>query len=81
MSAFSTPSAAVDTALLTTRLSDAQLALHKLMIGQSATATGHDGKSVAFTPADEPKLRAYIAELQKSLNVSGTRRQARRPFF
>jgi hypothetical protein len=44
-------------------LSDAQAALHNLLIGQSAVEVAHGGKVVRYTAANIDRLRAYIAEL------------------
>jgi hypothetical protein len=46
-------------------LSDAQAALHKLIIGTKVVEIHHGVKEVMrFTPADIERLRAYIAELR-----------------
>jgi hypothetical protein len=56
---------AEETALYTTRLTEAQNALHKLMIGESARVfVDQNGERVEFTSANSTKLRAYIHELK-----------------
>ncbi len=46
------------------RLAEAEAALHLLLLGQSATLVTAEGYSTQFKPADEGRLRAYIAELR-----------------
>lgn len=46
------------------RLAEAEAALHLLLLGQSATLITADGYTTQFKPADEGRLRAYIAELR-----------------
>lgn len=61
--------------ILEARLSEAETALHSLMIGQSVTVVDYDGRSTRYAPSDEGRLRAYIRELQQSLG-KGPRRRA-----
>jgi len=49
------------------KLQSARAALHKVIIGEKATAMSYDGKSMTYTPADETKLRRYIRELEIEL--------------
>jgi len=59
---------AEETALYTTYLSDAETALHKLMLGQSARVfVDQNGERVEFTAANAQRLRAYIYELKMKL--------------
>lgn len=46
------------------RIAEAEDALHNLMIGKSAVEIVADGYSTKYTPADAPRLRAYLAELR-----------------
>jgi hypothetical protein len=68
----------IDPAVLQQRLTDAQNALHLLMIGQNANvvsyAQGAGSKSVTYSPADMPALRAYIAQLIRQLGYCSPRR-------
>lgn len=53
-------------------LAEAQLAFHRLNIGQSfVRVTDGAGRMTEFTPADIDKLQAYIDSLQAQ--ISGTR--------
>lgn len=49
------------------RLTEAENAMHKLLVGQSATAIGYDGESVSYKPAQIPQLRVYIGQLRAAL--------------
>lgn len=69
-----------DTETLTAWLAECENALQAVIMGKSAQAVGHDGKTVTFTPTSEPQLRARIAELKGLLGLA-TRPRARRPFF
>lgn len=61
---------AEETALYTTYLSEAETALHKLMIGQSARVfVDQNGERVEFTAANAQRLRAYIHELKSKLGL------------
>lgn len=66
---------AEETALYTTQLAEAQAALHKLMIGQSARVfVDQNGERVEFTAANAQRLRTYIHELKMllgKLDVTG----------
>ncbi|WP_180899206.1 gpW family head-tail joining protein [Martelella soudanensis] len=52
------------------RLRDAQLALHKLEIGQSVVTISYEGESVSYTAANRTSLQAYIRRLQAELGVA-----------
>lgn len=59
---------------LSDMLADAQLALHRLQIGQSFTeVTLESGRSTKFTPADIDKLQAYVSQLQDQIAGRRTR--------
>lgn len=59
---------AEEIALCTTRLTEAETALHNLMMGQSArTFVDQNGERVEFTAANAGRLRAYIYELKLKL--------------
>lgn len=54
--------------LYTTRLTEAESALHNLLMGQQAKVfVDQNGERVEFTAASAPRLRAYIAELKSVL--------------
>jgi len=61
-------------------LADAELALHKLLVGAKEVSVGYEGKTVTYTQASAPSLRAYIQELKNHLGT-GTPRRPLRPFF
>jgi len=57
--------------LYTQQLSEAQAALHSLMIGgQARTFVDQNGERVEFTAANANRLRAYIQELKLTLGVT-----------
>lgn len=65
-----------ETALYQRRLTEAENALHQLLVGKKAVSLAYSGESVTYTQSDEGKLRAYIGELSAALWLV---RQARRP--
>jgi len=65
-----------DTATLTTRLSEAEAALHKMLVGETVVrVTKPDGSAVDFAVYDQgvTRLRAYIIELKSLLGQTGGR--------
>jgi len=58
---------AIDTATLELNLSQAQAALHKVMIGGKAVRVQYDGGETEFTRANAPELRRYIRSLERQL--------------
>ena len=59
--------------LYTNRLTEAEDALHKLNIGQSARVfVDQNGERVEFTAANRQALRAYIFEIKSLLGKLGT---------
>lgn len=59
---------AEERATLTTRLSEAEAALHKLLMGtQARVVVESNGERVEFTAANAARLRAYIEELKVAL--------------
>ncbi len=59
---------------LTDMLADAQLALHRLQIGQAAVeVTVAGGFTTKFTPANIDKLQAYVQQLQDQIAGVNTR--------
>ena len=60
---------------LTTRLNEAENALHSLLTGSKAVKVKKDGREVEFTPVDINQLRSYIATLQHQLKITSTRRR------
>lgn len=56
--------------LYTTRLSEAETALHQLMLGQSARVfVDQNGERVEYAVANAQRLRAYIWELKVKLGL------------
>ena len=70
-------------AMWQSRLDEAEGALHKLLVGQSATAIGYDGESVSYKPANIHQLQAYIARMRAALGLTtrGARPAARKVLF
>jgi hypothetical protein len=59
---------------LTDMLADAQLALHRLQIGQAAVEISvAGGYTTKFTPANIDKLQAYVQQLQDQIAGVNTR--------
>lgn len=59
---------AEERAIFTTRLSEAENALHQLSLGSHArVVVDHNGERVEFTSPNAAKLRAYIEELKIAL--------------
>jgi len=59
---------AEETILYTTRLTEAESALHSLMMGQQARVfVDQNGERVEFAVANASRLRAYIYELKMKL--------------
>jgi hypothetical protein len=58
---------------LTDRLAEAQLALHRLQLGQSFVEVTVNGYATKFTPAKLDILQAYVDDLQAQVNGSSTR--------
>jgi len=57
----------------TTYLAEAETALHKLLMGQTArTFVDQNGERVEFTAANAGRLRAYIYELKLKLGKIDT---------
>ncbi|MGV6850204.1 MAG: gpW family head-tail joining protein [Marinibacterium sp.] len=53
---------------LAEQLSEAQLAYHKLQIGESAVSfTDQNGERVEYTRASAPRLAAYIEDLKRQI--------------
>ena len=59
----------IDTAVIQARLTDAETALHNLVLGKGRVTVSYDGESVTFTQANIAELRKYIAELKAQLGI------------
>lgn len=71
-----------DRSILLARLTEAETALHKLMVGKASVQLSYQGESVTFTTADEGRLRLYIGELRAQLGLARTSRsRSRRVVF
>lgn len=70
----------IDPAVLQERLTEAESALHKLILGESEVKVAHTDTDVTFRKTDEGKLRAYIMELRTQLGIA-TRARPLRPVF
>ena len=65
-----------------TRLSEAETALHKLIVGKTTVQLSYQGESLTFTTADEGRLRLYISDLRAQLGLGGaSRTRSRRVVF
>ena len=56
-----------DLATLKNQLSEAQQAMHELMLGNKYVAISYNGRSVQKTAADAPNLRMYIKDLKAQI--------------
>lgn len=66
-------------AVIQQRLIEARSAYHNLQLGQSAVEVrDSNGDAVRYTPANASRLKAYIAELEASLQTT-TSTRARKP--
>jgi hypothetical protein len=59
-----------ETALYQRRLTEAENALHQLLLGKKAVSLSYSGESVTYTQSDEGRLRAYIGELSAALGLT-----------
>ena len=71
----------IETATLEASLTEAENALHKLLLGQTVTVVSYDGHRTEFKPADEGKLRRYVQELKRKLGQAPAGRMSRRVVF
>lgn len=56
--------------LLTKRLAEAEAAYHELVMGTSARVfVDQSGERIEYTPANAPRLAAYIADLKRQLGA------------
>ena len=71
-----------DRTTLLARLTEAETALHKLIVGKTTVQLSYQGESLTFTTADEGRLRLYISELRNQLGLGGpSRTRSRRVVF
>ncbi len=56
-----------DLPTLRIRLAEAEVAYHRLNIGQLSASVSVEGKSVSYSQADREKLAAYIADLKAQI--------------
>lgn len=71
----------IETATLEARLTEAENALHQLLLGQTVTVVSYDGHRTESKPADEVKLRRYVQELKRQLGQVPSGRMSRRVVF
>ena len=55
-------------------LTEAETALHTLVIGKNPVSVMRNGRSITYQPTDEHKLRQYISELKISIDSTKSRR-------
>jgi hypothetical protein len=70
------PTTPEETALYQTWLTQANAALHQLIIGKKAVTLTYNGETITYQQTDEAKLRRYISELSVALGLIC---RARRP--
>ncbi len=66
---------------LLSRLSDAETALHNLLIGKQTIRLEYDGKSVTYSQSSIGDLRAYITELKVQTGQMTSRSRAGKVYF
>lgn len=74
----------MDLATIETRITEAEEALHKLMLGSREEQVQHADGMVRYTPAQAPELERYIAGLyrqKEALLSGGSARSGRRPIY
>ena len=69
----------LDLATLQTERASCLSALLKLARGEKAQRTAFDGRSLDYTPADQPNLERLIAALDSAIQAKTSGRAARRP--
>lgn len=57
----------IPVATLQSWLSDAQTALQELAIGKRTVSISTGDKRISFSPAELPRLKAYIGQLQTAI--------------
>lgn len=70
-----------DTETLEARLSAAEEALHRVLVGESVTVVGYDGHRTEYSPAREGDLRRYIRSLERQLGRASGAVGSRRVVF
>ena len=55
-------------------LTEAETALHILIIGKKPVSVTRNGRSITYQPTDEHKLRQYISGLKISIDSTKGRR-------
>ena len=74
-----------DTTTIQMRLSEAELAYHRLQTGTAEVEVQQDGSQVKYNLASVDKLRTYIADLRSQLLAAGALAVAdvprRRPLY
>ncbi len=71
---------ATEREVLTARLLEAEIALHKILTGKCAVSISHsdsagNSRSYAYSQASIAQLRSYIAELKGQLGLNTGRRR------
>lgn len=64
---------------LETKIAEAESALHKLVLGQSAVEVWDGEFRVTYTPANQDKLERYLADLRAQAAPAVGALPARRP--
>lgn len=59
----------VSLATLNTWLTEAQTALHEVIVGQRTVSLALGDKRIAFGPADVRALRAHISQIQTAIAI------------
>ena len=62
------------------RLTEAETALHKVMVGTGVASLAYDGETVTYTRANVARLQAYVNELQTALGKTTRSRPRARTF-
>ena len=63
------------------RLTEAETALHQVMVGTGVASLSYDGETVTYTRSSAAQLRAYVNELQKALGKITQSRPRGRTFI
>lgn len=69
-----------DTAVLQTRLTEVEAALHSLQTGKAIATVKYDGREVSYSQSNINDLRIYKRELEEQLGLKTKRRSMRVTF-
>lgn len=72
---------AIDTATLETQLAEAEVLLHKILMGEKVVRVGYDGANTEFNRTNAPDIRRHIASLKRQLGDTSVSPMSQRVIF